>query len=137
MQGRSLKPILEGHTPDDSRKAFYYHYYEYPKPHHVRPHYGVVTDRYKLIRFYKPDVDYWELFDREKDPQELRSFYADFEYAQVTKDLMAQLTQLRHDLKVPDAEPDWVFGGPRPGEPKKQGQGGKKQGAKAKAADEK
>lgn len=122
MQGRSLKPILEGHTPDDWRKAFYYHYYEYPKPHHVRPHYGVVTDRYKLIRFYKPDVDYWELFDREKDPQELRSFYGDPEYAQVTKDLMAQLTQLRHDLKVPDEEPDWVFGGKRPGEPGKKAQ---------------
>jgi arylsulfatase A-like enzyme len=121
MQGRSLKPILEGNTPADWRKAFYYHYYEFPKPHHVRPHYGIVTDRYKLIRFYKPDVDYWELFDREKDPLELKSFYGDPEYAKVTADLMTQLTQLRKDLKVPSEseEQDWIFGGPRPGEEKK------------------
>ena len=37
-------PVLKGETPADWRKAFYYHYYEYPTPHHVRPHYGVVTD---------------------------------------------------------------------------------------------
>ena len=30
MQGRSLVPMLKGQTPADWRKAFYYHYYEYP-----------------------------------------------------------------------------------------------------------
>ena len=35
MQGRSLKPLLAGETPADWRKEFYYHYYEYPQPHHV------------------------------------------------------------------------------------------------------
>ncbi|MDW8264260.1 MAG: sulfatase, partial [Gemmataceae bacterium] len=72
MQGRSLLPLLRGETPPDWRQSFYYHYYEYPVPHRVRPHYGVVTDRFKLVHFYKPDVDYWELYDREKDPHELR-----------------------------------------------------------------
>jgi arylsulfatase A-like enzyme len=37
MQGRSLLPILKGDTPKDWRKSFYYHYYEYPGPHGVRP----------------------------------------------------------------------------------------------------
>ena len=55
MQGRSLVPLLKGQTPADWRKSFYYHYYEYPEPHHVRPHYGVVTDRYKLVHFYGPE----------------------------------------------------------------------------------
>ena len=45
MQGRSLIPILRGETPPDWRTSFYYHYYEYPVPHHVMPHYGVVTDQ--------------------------------------------------------------------------------------------
>ena len=62
MQGRSLVPLCKGETPADWRKSFYYHYYEFPAPHHVRPHYGVVTDRYKLVHFYAPDVDYWELY---------------------------------------------------------------------------
>ena len=54
MQGRSLVPVLAARRPADWRKSFYYHYYEwYPgRPHHVRPHYGVVTDRYKLVQFY-------------------------------------------------------------------------------------
>ena len=75
MQGRSLVPLLKGETPADWRKSFYYHYYEYPGPHRVRPHYGVVTDRYKLVHFYEPDVDYWELFDLKTDPKEMTSVY--------------------------------------------------------------
>ena len=49
MQGRSLVPLLRGQTPADWRKSFYYHYYEFPGPHSVARHYGVVTDRYKLV----------------------------------------------------------------------------------------
>jgi arylsulfatase A-like enzyme len=41
MQGRSLRPILEGETPDDWRKSVYYRYYELPGPHSVQKHYGV------------------------------------------------------------------------------------------------
>ncbi len=100
MQGRSLVPILKGETPPDWRTGFYYHYYEYPTPHHVRPHYGIVTDRYKLVHFYK-DSDYWELFDLQKDPDEMKSVFTDPNYAAVRKELMAQLTKLRADLKVP------------------------------------
>ncbi len=83
--GRSLVPLLKGKQPDDWRKSFYYHYYEYPRPHHVRPHYGVVTDRYKLVHFYGPDVDYWELFDLQRDPHELHSVYDEASYADVQR----------------------------------------------------
>ena len=41
MQGRSLKPLLDGSTPENWRQSFYYHYYEYPAVHSVRRHYGV------------------------------------------------------------------------------------------------
>ncbi len=68
MQGKSLVPVLKGQTPEDWRKSFYYHYYEYPGSHSVRRHYGVVTDRYKLVRFYGPDIDEWELFDLKRRP---------------------------------------------------------------------
>src|SRR5205085_1667075 len=85
MQGRSLLPLLRGQTPADWRKSFYYHYYEYPGPHNVHRHYGVVTDRYKLVYFYEPDMNYWELFDLRTDPQELRSVYNQKEYANVQK----------------------------------------------------
>jgi arylsulfatase A-like enzyme len=105
MQGRSLVPVLQGRTPADWRKSFYYHYYEYPGPHSVRRHYGVVTDRYKLVHFYGPDVDEWELFDRQKDPRELRSVFGQPEYAAVQKELERELARLRKELKVTEQDP--------------------------------
>lgn len=110
IQGRSLQPLFAGSTPDDWRKSLYYHYYEYPQPHHVRPHEGVITDRYKLIHFYLPDVDYWELYDREKDPHELRQFADDPAYAKTVEELKAELGRLRTELKVPDPIPKEAYG---------------------------
>ncbi len=122
MQGRSLVPVLKGQTPSDWRKAFYYEYYEYPQPHHVRPHHGVVTDRYKLVRFDGPDLDAWELFDLEKDPRELKDVHGDPAYAKVVADLKAELARLRTELKVPEHPPAEASGAripprraPRPG----------------------
>ncbi len=112
MQGRSLVPILRGKTPKDWRKSFYYQYFEWPQPHHVRPHYGVVTDRYKLVRFQAPDCDYWELFDLKKDPRELRSVFGEPGYAKVQRQLTSELTKLRADLQVPDRFPPEVYGNP-------------------------
>ncbi len=108
MQGRSFVPLLKGElggSPADWRKGFYYHYYEYPGPHSVRRHYGVVTDRYKLVRFYEPDMDYWELFDLQTDPKELTSVYGKPEYAEAQKELEAELRRLRKELEVPEVDP--------------------------------
>jgi arylsulfatase A-like enzyme len=118
MQGRSLLPLLKGQTPSDWRKSFYYEYYEYPVPHHVRPHYGVVTDRYKLVHFYTPDLDEWELFDRTKDPDEVRNVAGDLAYASVVEELKQEVTRLRAELKVPAEPPRSAFGDQpmRPGE---------------------
>ena len=97
MQGRSLVPLLAGKTPADWRKSVYYHYYEFPQPHHVHPHLGVRTERYKLIHFYT--IDAWELFDLEKDPQELASVYDDPANAELVKDLKKQLAGLKQQYK--------------------------------------
>ncbi len=105
MQGRSLVPLLKGSTPANWRKSFYYHYYEYPGYHSVRKHYGVVTPDFKLIRFYEPDVNEWELYDRKNDPQEMKSIYGDPRYSEVQKELENELARLRADLQVPDEDP--------------------------------
>jgi arylsulfatase A-like enzyme len=104
IQGKSMKGVLQGHTPADWRKSFYYHYYEYPGPHDVRKHYGVVTDRFKLVHFYEPGVDYWELFDLKTDPQELTSVYGKPEYAEHQATLKTELARLRKELKVPEKD---------------------------------
>ncbi len=118
MQGRSLVPLLNGRRVPDWRKSFYYHYYEFPAVHSVRKHYGVVTDRYKLVHFYEQDPErggpaYWELFDRKTDPKELRSVHGRDEYARVQRELEAELTRLRGQLTVPAQDPPEASTRPR------------------------
>lgn len=110
MQGRSLVSLCKGETPADWRKSLYYHYYEFPVPHRVRPHYGVITDRYKLVHYYKPDVDDWELLDRQADPLEVKNFYADPTYAQTVKDLHAEVERLRKEVKETAEPPRAAYG---------------------------
>ena len=99
VHGRSLVPLLKGETPADWRKSLYYHYYEFPVPHRVRPHYGVITDRYKLVHYYKPDVDDWELLDSKTNPEETRNFYNDPAYAETVKELKAEILRLQTEVK--------------------------------------
>jgi hypothetical protein len=110
MQGRSLVPLLKGEAPTDWRKSFYYEYYEYPAPHHVRPHYGVVTNRFKLVRFEGQDIDEWELFDRDRDPLELQNVAKEPVYAPVIAELKRELDRLRTELKVPAKPPNEAYG---------------------------
>ena len=97
MQGESLVPLFKGET-ENFREAVYYHYYEYPSVHMVKRHYGIVTEDYKLAHFYY-DVDEWELYDRKKDPQELKNVYADPAYAEVVEKLHKDLDDLRVKYK--------------------------------------
>jgi arylsulfatase A-like enzyme len=68
MQGASMKPLVNGETVADWRKEVYYHYYE--KSFGLAQHYGIRTDRYKLIHYYDP-IDSWELFDLKTDSTEM------------------------------------------------------------------
>ncbi len=104
MQGRSLKPVLNGDIPTDWRTSFYYHYYEFPAVHSVRRHYGVRDQRYKLIHFY--NIDEWEFYDLEQDPIEMRNAFDDPQYAPTIGRLMQELQRLRQLYDVPvDTEP--------------------------------
>jgi arylsulfatase A-like enzyme len=94
MQGRSFRPFLLGRKLAGWREAVYYHYYEFPAVHMVKRHYGVRTDRYKLIHFYN-DIDTWELYDLERDPLELHNVFADQAYAGIRRGLEAELSRLR------------------------------------------
>jgi arylsulfatase A-like enzyme len=126
MQGQSLKPLLLGKPSGGSttvppmtigfsnklvdcsqpsfRDALYYHYYEFNgerrTAHMVRRHYGVRTDRYKLIHFY--NLDEWELYDLEKDPREMRSRYDDPDYASIVAQLKTRVAGLQKQYQVPD-----------------------------------
>ncbi|MCE2399390.1 sulfatase [Candidatus Poribacteria bacterium] len=108
MQGSSLRPIFEGETPDDWRESMYYRYWMHLSHHHVPAHYGIRTHRYKLIYYYgealgtsgsvnQSTEPEWELFDLEKDPNEMCSVYDDPAYADVVKELTAELYRLKEE----------------------------------------
>lgn len=97
MQGTSFVPQLISNS-DQVREAVYYHYYEYPKWHMVQPHYGIRTKRFKLIHFYY-NMDEWELYDLDSDPNEINNLYGKVKYKKLVKHLKKKLKklQIRYD----------------------------------------
>ena len=93
MQGESLVPLLTGNTPDDWRNSIYYQYFEFPGAHSVPKHRGVRTQRHKLIHYY--ELDEWELFDLQEDPQEMNNIYSDPEQQMGVIDMQQELARLR------------------------------------------
>jgi arylsulfatase A-like enzyme len=101
MQGESLRKLWQ--DKDAAwRDAIYYHYYE--KGFGASPHYGIRTDRYKLIHFYDV-VDAWELYDLETDLVEMKNLYEDPEYDQIVNELKNRLAALQDKYKDPIKEP--------------------------------
>ena len=96
MQVKSFKGAFEG-DDKNKRKSVYYHYYEYPIWHKVQPHYGVKTDRYKLMHFYY-SMDEWELYDLKTDPNEMRNIYSEAP-AELIESLKKELEALRKEYK--------------------------------------
>ena len=85
--------------------------------HHDNPaHYGLRTDKHKLIFFYGQPLDakgavptptpaYWELYDLEKDPHEMNNVYGDPAYAAMVKDLKTELLRLK--ARIGDTDEDY------------------------------
>ncbi len=108
MQGRSIVPVLRGQTPADWQTAMYYRYFMHCDGHNVYAHYGLRTERYKLIYYYEedPGPQEWELFDLDSDPYELMNVYADPAYAGIVEELKQRLAAMRDELG--DQTNPWV-----------------------------
>lgn len=100
MDGTSLVPLMDDGKDEAWRDHIYYQYYDYPAVGSVRKHYGIRTDRYKLIHWlddesqYDPAIDSWELFDLKEDPDEVNNVYDSPDYRQIREDLTARLSTL-------------------------------------------
>jgi arylsulfatase A-like enzyme len=111
MQGRSFASALRGEKrPTDWRTATYYRYWMH-MAHNLRvpAHFGIRTERYKLIFFYgcKPmggekTPAAWELYDLQTDPAEMQNQYVNPEYAKVVAGLKQQLWKTRAALNETD-----------------------------------
>ena len=109
MQGRSIRPLLQGETPPDWRTSMYYRYWMHKAHHNVYAHYGIRTERYKLIYYYsealgqegaidEPHTPEWELFDLEKDPCEMNSVYHAPACAKTVAELKDEMHRLQADV---------------------------------------
>jgi len=109
MQGRSFRANMEGHTPKNWRTAMYYRYWMHnTNDHHVPAHYGVRTDRWKLIYYYgkplgmtganPPDTEPdWELYDVKNDRREMKNLYGDVKHASVVREMKQLLNKLQKE----------------------------------------
>jgi arylsulfatase A-like enzyme len=100
MQGESLCKVATGKYVK-WRDAVYYQYYEFPGEHRVKRHYGIRTERYKLIHFYY-DIDKWELYDLKEDPNEMKNIYNNPAYVLVQNEMHSRLKDLRKKYKDSD-----------------------------------
>ncbi len=103
MQGVSLRPLLEGRAGDDWQDVAYHRYWmNMDEIHNAYAHYGVRSERYKLIYWYNEGLGQlgaldgdappeWELFDCHEDPDELRNLAQDPAYAAVFDDMLSRL----------------------------------------------
>ena len=101
VQGKSILPLLKGDNKG-WRKSTYYHYYEFPAEHSVMRHFGIRTERYKLIRFYT-GKDFWELYDLQTDPHEMKNLYGEKQYEALTIQLKNELKGLIKEYKDDEA----------------------------------
>jgi len=106
MQGRSIRALLNARTPSDWRKSMYYRYWMHGAHFNIPAHFGVRTQRYKLIYYYGKPLDAkgtkggptppeWELFDLRKDPDEMNNVYNHPAYSEIVKELKRELIGLR------------------------------------------
>ena len=78
----SLVPVLRGET-DSVHDALYAYYGNVQR--------AIRTDRWKLAHY--PQIDRWQLFDLQTDPDELNDLSRDEAHAQTMADLQARLRQ--------------------------------------------
>jgi len=100
IQGDSLVPIFRSgdcKAPEDWRNELYYAYWENPGIHNVPRHDGVRGQRYKI--FYIPQTLEWQLYDLEKDPNELKSVHDDASYKEVFEDMKKRYKANREKYK--------------------------------------
>lgn len=98
MQGKSIVPVLKGKQKGNLHDELYYHFYE-NQEHKVAKHIGVRTDRYKLIYFYEHND--WELYDLEKDKNEMNNVYHKTGYKKVQEMMLNKLKELKKQYKDP------------------------------------
>lgn len=96
MQGYSLIPLIRGIVPHEWRQDFYYeHTFDHPG---IPKSEGVVSKRFKYLRYFEQHPPYEELFDLQNDPNETNNLSQLPEYAEVLNIMRARLESLKNTV---------------------------------------
>ncbi len=96
-QGQSLVPLI-GADPDDNwRTEFFFEHMYQPKRASIPPMFGVRTEHWKLVNFYKND--YLQLYDLTKDPLERNNLAYLPKYKYLTDALNKRALQYVNDYE--------------------------------------
>jgi arylsulfatase A-like enzyme len=91
-----MRTLLKTGKAPGWRNEIYYHYYE--RSFGLTRHYGIRTQRYKLIHFYDT-MNAWELYDLQHDPHEMKNLYGQTGYENITRELEQRLRALQQQYK--------------------------------------
>ncbi|WP_424934268.1 sulfatase family protein [Amaricoccus macauensis] len=127
MQGRSMRGVLAGETPEDWEQLAYHRYWMHNDSFHgAWAHYGVRDGRYKLIYWYNDPLGQpgahpheaepeWELFDCETDPHELKNLAGDPDHAEIFSNLLKKLDAKMAEIgDIPEHDSAQVLAGLKP-----------------------
>lgn len=99
FQGQSLRPFLEGDSPEDWRTEFFVeHLFNHPQ---IPKHEGVRGDRFKYARYFEQEPVYEELYDLENDPAEAINLAMDPDHADILNALRSRTDDMVADYTGP------------------------------------
>ena len=98
MQGRDLTPLIRGESVPWRMDFFYEHLFENRRKtasqNLIPKTEGVVSERYKYLRYIEREPPYEQLFDLKTDPREMRNLVGHTDYERTLKAMRIRWHQL-------------------------------------------
>ena len=102
VQGRSMKPLVDGENINNWRDEFYFEQHfdltSTKSPHRIPPVEGVVEERYKYMNYFKHGGAE-ELYDYLEDPFEKHNLVDDPAYTMALNRMREKYKQMKEELK--------------------------------------
>jgi arylsulfatase A-like enzyme len=92
VQGESLVPLLTGNKPEWRTEFYYEHFFDHAR---IPKNEGVVTGRYKYMRYPEQEPVFEEFYDLQTDPGEVRNLAASAEQSELVRQYRERCDELK------------------------------------------